>query len=133
MGSEKEIQRLEEEVQILEDLVAQDALLARRASRNSTIVSLSLCFVIFVFVAANAVNIAMEFTADHAHCIENVAQLFFNIRDTQAANRVRGAYWIAKFRPLAIYKVETQSHCIRNRQNIGKQYCGVQIVTAQRL
>ena len=64
MGSEKEIQRLEEEVQILEDLVAQDALLARRASRNSTIVSLSLCFVIFVFVAANAVNIAMEFTEE---------------------------------------------------------------------
>ena len=64
MGSENEIQRLEEEVQILEDLVAQDVRLARRAGRNSTIVSLSLCFVVFVFVAANAVNIAMEFTEE---------------------------------------------------------------------
>ena len=77
--------------------------------------------------------IAIEFTANRAHCIENVAQLFFNIRDTQVANRVRGAYRIAKFRPLAGYEVEAKSHGVRNRQNIGKQYCGIQIVTAQRL
>ena len=78
-------------------------------------------------------HLAIQFTTYSAHRVKNVAELFFNVRDSQALNGVGSLYRALKLWPFSGLEIEAKPHRVRNRQNIGKQNRGVQLVAPERL
>lgn len=65
MGSENDVQRIEEEVRRLESLLEQQVDLSRKASRYSLFVTASLAGIILLFFVVNYFNITEEFTQEN--------------------------------------------------------------------
>ena len=78
-------------------------------------------------------HFAFQFTADSTHRVHHVPQPIFRVRDRQfvdvslAGNR-RGKAWT-----FSCFKIQPESHRIRDRQDIREEDRGIKFIATQRL
>ena len=78
-------------------------------------------------------DLAVELATDGPDGIEDIAELFLDVRHAQCANGIGRLQGVPELRPFARDEIETQPHCIRNRQDIGEQDRRIEGITPQRL
>ena len=71
----------------------------------------------------------IQLTANGTHRIHHVLQFTFRVGNTDFLDVRHALHGVGETRAFAFRKIQTQTHCIRHGQNIGKQNGSIQRVT----
>ena len=78
-------------------------------------------------------HFAFQFAANGTHGVHDIAQFLLRIRDWQLVDVGFAFYRRGEARTFASFKVQPQTHGVRDRQDVRKEDRRIQRVTAQRL